>query len=370
MDPLTIMLISAGIQGLAAGIRNVRANRGLKELEKQRLPSYMDAAAPIQENKQMYAQMAKTGMGPASLNLAKNQFAASQNALTAAPAGGQLRNQIGRMASVNAGGFANQLAAQNEAIRRQGMSGVAQANLGLSGLQQRDVGVGLQRRMEAERAYGQAIQDSRREMLGAVQSVGTGMIAQYNADANRQLYRDIHGSKTTPPTQTPASTFSLVNAPGTFKQLGPQTFDEYLKAGTPAGTTTMQYNSYSPDFAVPTPAIQTPFAAPPARPSFADQLLPNQLNNLPSGAGLKSIPTPSLSPSLPLSPITSSGTIAVPNNMSPAYNFGDMSGDPFYNQVYNPNALRFSNPYNMNRGFMDAYDAVPGPYGQIMFKPR
>lgn len=367
MDPLTIMLVSAGVQAAAAGIRNVRANRGLKELEKQRLPSYMDAAAPIQENKQMYAQMAKTGMGPASLNLARNQFAASQNALTAAPAGGQLRTQIGRMASANAGGFANQLAGQNEAIRRQAMGGVAQANFGLSGLQQRDVGVGLQRRSEAERAYGQAIQDSRREMLGAAQSVGTGMLAQYNADANRQLYRDIYGPRAT---QTPASTFSPVNTPGTFysRPAGPQTFDEYLKAGTPAGTTTMQYSSYSPDFGTQPTPIQTPFSAPPARPSFADQLLPNQLNNLPSGAGLK--PTPPIGPpTLPSFPISPSGAISVPNNMSPSYNFGDMSGDPFYNQVYNPNALRFPNPYMMNRGFMDAYDAVPGPYGQIMFKP-
>lgn len=370
MDPLTIMLVSAGIQGLAAGIRNVRANRGLKELEKQRLPSYMDAAAPIQENKQMYAQMAKTGMGPASLNLARNQFAAGQNALTAAPAGGQLRSQIGRLASANAGGFANQLAGQNEAIRRQGMAGVAQANLGLSGLQQRDVGVGLQRRMEAERAYGQAIQDSRREMLGAAQSVGTTMLAQYNADANRQLWRDIYGPKKTPATQTPASTFSLVNAPGTFysKPAGPQTFDEYLKAGTPAGTTTTQYNSYSPDFGTQPQPIQTPFSAPPATPNFSVFTTPGMINNLPSGARLQPTPIP-MAP-VPTFPISPSGAIAVPNNMSPSYNFGDMSGDPFYNQVYNPNALRFSNPYNMNRGFMDAYDAVPGPYGQIMFKPR
>lgn len=188
IDPLTITLISGLVQGGVAAYRNVKASKGLAALEKQRLPSYMDAAAPIQENKQMYSQMARTGMGPASLNLAKNQFAAGQNALAAAPAGGQLRTQIGRLASANAGGFANQLAAQNEAIRRQAMSGVAQANLGLSGLQQRDVGVALQRRMDAERAYGQAIQDSRREMLGAGAGIATGMIGQQRYDKQMDFY--------------------------------------------------------------------------------------------------------------------------------------------------------------------------------------
>ncbi len=229
MDPLTIALVSGLVQGGVAAYRNVKASKGLAALEKQRLPSYMDAAAGIQENKQMYSQMARTGMGPGSLNLAKNQFAAGQNALTAAPAGGQLRTQIGRMASANAGGFANQLAAQNEAIRRQGMAGVAQANLGLSGLQQRDVGVALQRRTEAERAYGQAIQDSRREMLGALAGVGTAAIGQQQFGKqmdyyNRQL--DIYdkymqgqkGTNNINPNfgQTPSTFPGVVQPPGTF----------------------------------------------------------------------------------------------------------------------------------------------------------
>lgn len=229
MDPLTIALISGLVQGGVAAYRNVKASKGLAALEKQRLPSYMDAAAPIQENKQMYSQMARTGMGPASLNLARNQFAAGQNALAAAPAGGQLRTQIGRLASANAGGFANQLAAQNEAIRRQGMAGVAQANLGLSGLQQRDVGVALQRRTEAERAYGQAIQDSRREMLGALAGVGTAAIGQQQFGKqmdyyNRQLdmygkyMQGQNGTNNINPNygKTPSTFPGLVQSPGTF----------------------------------------------------------------------------------------------------------------------------------------------------------
>jgi hypothetical protein len=372
MDPMTMMLVSAGVQAGTAAYRNIKAQRGLAELDKQALPKYMDAASPILENKRMYEQMARTGMGPASLNLARNTFAAGQNALGAAPAGGQLRTQIGRLAGANAGAFANQLAGQNEGIRRQAMGGVAQANLGLSGLQQRDIGVGLQRRSEAERGYGQAIQDSRREMTGALGGLLTGYLGYKNAEANRDMWRDIYGkpktSTTTPP--APSNTgFSPVNTPNTFysKPAGPPTFDEYLKAGTPAGTTTMQYNSYSPDFSVPTPPIDTPFRAPDPN-AMRQFTTPAMLENLPSGAGLK--PTPIPTPTLPSYPITNTGTISVPNNMSQRVNFGDMSGDPFYNQVYNPNALRFSNPYNMNRGFMDQYDAVPGPYGQIMFKPN
>jgi hypothetical protein len=285
MDPLTIMLISAGIQGLSAGVKNVRANRGLKELEKQRLPSYMDAAAPIQENKQMYAQMAKTGMGPASLNLARNQFAAGQNALTAAPAGGQLRSQIGRLASANAGGFANQLAGQNEAIRRQAMGGVAQANLGISGLQQRDVGAALQRRNQAEAAYGQAIQDSRREALGAVQGLATGMIAQQNFNKQLDLYNNMYGRRSMPNISN--NTYNPINPAGTFALAGPQTFDQYLQAGMPAGTSQTPFASYSPDFVTPTPSPYS-FAAPSANPTFSPFQTPNAMfNRLPSGAGLQ-----------------------------------------------------------------------------------
>ena len=216
MDPLTMLLISAGIQAASAAYRGIKAQKGLKELQKQKIARYSDAAAPIQENKAMYQDMAKFGMGPASTTLAKNQFAAGQKALSAAPAGGQLRTQIGRLASANAGGFANQLAAQNEAIRRQGMAGVAQANLGLSSLQQRDVATDIQRRMQQEQAYGQAMQDARREALGAVTGVATGYLGYQNAEANRQMYRDVNGPK------TPASTFNPVAPPGTYSVQGPQ----------------------------------------------------------------------------------------------------------------------------------------------------
>ena len=207
MDPMTMMAISGLVELGSGAYRNIKAQKGLAALEKQRLPQYMDAAAPIMENKQMYSQMAKTGMGPASLNLARNTFAAGQNALTAAPAGGQLRTQIGRMASANAGGFANQLAGQNESIRRNAIGNVAQQNMALSDLQQRDIGVGLQRRFKAEDNYGQAIQDSRKTMLGAFEGYATASLNNQNAALDREAeFGDLYNAQ---PASPPAAVLSI-----------------------------------------------------------------------------------------------------------------------------------------------------------------
>lgn len=179
----------------SSAYRNYQANEGLDELAKQRRPRFMDAANPFEENKQMYGQMAKFGMGPASLNIARNNFAAGQNALTAAPANGQLRTQIGRMASANAGGFANSLAAQNEGFRRSALGGVAQANTQISGLQQRDVGTDLNRMDKTEAALGQAAQDSRRELMSGLTSLATGAKAYENLKYQRALGLQYHGLK-------------------------------------------------------------------------------------------------------------------------------------------------------------------------------
>ena len=195
IDPATIMLVSGLSNMASSAYRNYQANEGLDELAKQRRPRFMDAANPFEENKQMYGQMAKFGMGPASLNIARNNFAAGQNALTAAPANGQLRTQIGRMASANAGGFANSLAAQNEGFRRSALGGVAQANTQISGLQQRDVGTDLNRMDKTEAALGQAAQDSRRELMSGLTSLATGAKAYENLKYQRALGLQYYGLK-------------------------------------------------------------------------------------------------------------------------------------------------------------------------------
>ena len=372
-----MMLISAGIDAGTSAYRNIKSKKGLAELDKQRLPQYMDAAAGLQENKKMYGDMAKSGMGPGSLNLAKSTFAAGQSALTAAPAGGQLRTQIGRLAGANAGGFANSLAAQNEGIRRQGMSGVAQANLGLSELQQRDIGVGLQRRFKAEEEYGQAIQDSRRQFMGAVSGVASGFMDYKNLQEDRALTRDYYGLNDNStmenlPGNAPGNAPSVLGKPGTFplsSPAGPQTRNQQSLAQSnqnygpaPSGTVNTSNSSLNPN--VSGAMYDTPFSAPDGT-NFQKFATPNLMNQI-STQGIKASPFGG-APMAPAYPISPSGNIAMPN--APNYNFGDMSGDPSY-QRQNNSVLNFRNPYNINRGFMDTYDATAGPYGQIQFKQR
>ena len=326
------MLISAGVDATLTAYRNIKANKGLAELDKQRLPQYMDAAAPIQENKQMYGQMAKFGMGPASLNLAKNTFAAGQNALTAAPGGGQLRTQIGRLASANAGGFANSLAAQNESIRRQGMSGVAQANSQLSGLQQRDIGVGLQRRSEAERAYGQAVQDSRRQLLGTLSGVATGFAGQKNIQENRALARQYYGLKD-PNQQTPGG------------------FNPNLLIGPPG------------QFPLPGSMVNGPLSQGPT-PSMSM----SDMYNLPSSMGGFGGDRASLTAGLPVNkanlPFNMGGTGGLRENYAPLSDISLSSSLPYY----------MGGMGGLNRiptaGFKNTYGAETGPFGQIMFNEK
>jgi len=326
-----MMLISGFVDAGASAYRNIKSKKGLAELDKQRLPQYMDAAAGLQENKKMYGDMAKSGMGPGSLNLAKNTFAAGQNALTAAPGGGQLRTQIGRLAGANAGGFANQLAAQNEGIRRQGMSGVAQANLGLSELQQRDIGVGLQRRFKAEEEYGQAIQDSRRQFMGAVSGLASGFMDYKNLQEDRDLTRQYYGLKD-PNQQTPGN-FNpnlLIGPPGQFP--------------TPESMKGAIYPQ-----------------APISSMSLGDRL------SLPSSMGGLGGDRASLTAGLPVNkanlPFNMGGTGGLRENYAP---FGSdislMSDLPYY--MGGMGGLgRMATP-----GYMNTYGAETGPFGQIMFK--
>lgn len=368
-----MMLISAGIQAGTAAYRNIKAQKGLSELEKQRLPQYMDAAAPIQENKQMYGQMARSGMGPGSLNLAKNTFAAGQNALTAAPAGGQLRTQIGRMASANAGGFANQLAAQNEGIRRQGMSGVAQANLGLSGLQQRDIGVGLQRRSEAEKAYGQAIQDSRRELLGAAAGVATGFAGQKNIQENRALARQYYGLKD-PNQQTPGN-FNpnlLIGPPGQFPT--PASMKGAIYPQTPISSMGLGDMSSLPG---------SMGGLGGDRASLTAGLPVNKANlpfNMGGTGGLRENYAPSfsdisLSSSLPYSMGGTGGLGRNPPGFAgPKFDQleNDFENRRMQQQNYIDQRTVFMRPYPemATPGYMNTYGAETGPFGQIMFKGK
>lgn len=374
-----MMLISAGVQAGTSAYRNIKAQRGLNELEKQRLPSYMDAAGPLQQNYTMAARQARMGLSPEASALARST-AASQSAgqfrAASELSGGQLGTALGRIGAMNTTQLGLQMGVQDQMARERGVQQMMGINRELSGLEQRDIGVGLQRRSEAERGYGQAIQDSRREMIGAASGLATGYLGFKNAEANRQMTRDIYGLDGTTGggaggvggAVTPNN--FLTQSPGTFPtgRVGPQTFNDYLAAGVPQGTTQTYNTSLSPDFGRnENPLMQTPFRAPnpnalnqfltPAMASqaFGRQLMPFAPNPIP-------IPgqTGRMSPGGEI-------TYASPDYQQPAYGSQDMTGDESYQRYNNPNFLNFRNPYRMNRGIQ--YDAVRGNdrFGQTNF---
>lgn len=373
---MTMMLISAGVQAGTGAYRNIKAQRGLNMLERQRLPSYMDAAGPLQQNYTMAARQARMGLSPEAAALARST-AASQSAgqfrAASELSGGQLGTALGRIGAMNTTQLGLQMGVQDQMARERGTQQMMGINRELSGLQQRDIGVGLQRRSEAERGYGQAIQDSRREMIGAASGLATGYLGYQNAEAERQLTRDMYGIGKTA-TQpgggaanvvTP-STF-LTQAPGTFPtgRVGAQTFDNYLSPFVPQGTAQTANASLSPDFAA-TQIMDSPFKAynPNAinrftTPSMVSrQLMPNA-----------PLPNPNMMNNAMMSP-RGGITYAAPDYQQPAYGSQDMSGDAYYQQFNNPNFLKFRNPYRMNRGMQ--YDAVRGNdrFGQTNFQLR
>lgn len=378
---MTMMLISAGVQAGTGAYRNIKAQRGLNMLERQRLPSYMDAAGPLQQNYTMAARQARMGLSPEAAALARST-AASQSAgqfrAASELSGGQLGSALGRIGAMNTTQLGLQMGVQDQMARERGTQQMMGINRELSGLQQRDIGVGLQRRSEAERGYGQAIQDSRREMIGAASGLATGYLGYQNAEANRQLTRDMYGiggsgnggggaaNVVTP------STF-LTQAPGTFPtgRVGPQTFDNYLLSGAPRGTTQTYNTSLSPDFGTNQNQImETPFKA--YNPNALNQFLTPAMASQVSGRQLMPnapLPNPNMMNNAMMSP-RGGITYAAPDYQQPAFGSQDMSGDAYYQQFNNPNFLKFRNPYRMNRGMQ--YDAVRGndSFGQTNFQLR
>lgn len=250
VDPMTMMALASVAQGVYGAVRGVKANQGLNELAGQPMDSYAKSAGdPLRENYRLSQMAYRQGMTPASLALAKNTFASSQasqlrNARELS--GGQLSSSLGRMMSTNQGRFGLELAAQNEAIKRQGLAGMMQANLGLSGLMSQDVSQNLRYRMMQEQALGQAKQQAVGDIFGAATGYTKASLGQQNAAADRQMYRDLYGAGKTP------SSLSMVNPSGTFAPLGPMTREQAM--GVPAGTTSDAFSSYAPGYTPSAPA--------------------------------------------------------------------------------------------------------------------
>jgi len=168
MDPFTIAAMAA--QAGYGLYRGIKAQQGLRALQKQRMPSLMEAMGPLQENRRLYEQQFRQGLTPATRNMAQQQFAATQLGQQRAAAdlsGGQMSSALSRLGALNTGQFALGLGAQNEAAQRAGMAGMIGANQSISGLQRADAAQRLQQRLQQEQAYGQAMQQGFQDVLGA-----------------------------------------------------------------------------------------------------------------------------------------------------------------------------------------------------------
>lgn len=210
MDPFTIAAMAA--QAGYGLYRGIKAQQGLRALQKQRMPSLMEAMGPLQENRRLYEQQFRQGLTPATRNLAQQQFAATQLGQQRAAAdlsGGQMSSALSRLGALNTGQFALGLGAQNEAAQRAGMAGMIGANQSISGLQRADAAQRLQQRLQQEQAYGQAMQQGFQDVLGAAGGLAMSQMQQKNAEANRQLYRDLYGLDKK---QQPGSLYSVSNA--------------------------------------------------------------------------------------------------------------------------------------------------------------
>jgi hypothetical protein len=180
--PLLIPGISAGVEVAYNVYRGFKADRALKELQKQRMPRYMDAAGPLQQNYSMSQRQAQMGLSPQATALARgtaaNQMAGQFRAATDL-GGGQLGSALGRIGAMNTNQLGLQLGVQDQMARERGMQQMMGVNRELSGLQQRDVSQDLNMRLEKERGYGLAKQQAIQSGLGAVS--GFGQAALYNS---------------------------------------------------------------------------------------------------------------------------------------------------------------------------------------------
>jgi hypothetical protein len=196
MLPLAITGISALVQAGYGAYRGIKAQKGLDALAKQRKARFMDAAAPIQQNRQFGLQQMKQGIDPSSRAIAQ-QSAAAQSAAQYRQAtdvgGGGMGSAIGRIGALNTSQLGLGLAQQNQAARERGMGMAMSANQQLSSLQQRDISNDIEQRLRQEQAYGQAKQQGFQDVLGAVSGFGSAAMQMSEAEKERQMYRDING---------------------------------------------------------------------------------------------------------------------------------------------------------------------------------
>lgn len=185
---LVIPAIAAGVQAAYGIYRGIRADRALKELQKQRMPQLMDAAGPLQQNLAMAQRQYTQGLAPQTRALALGTMAsqmAAQRRTATDLAGGQLGTALGRIGAFNTNQMGLNLGAQNQQARERGMAQTMSANAQLSGLQQSDIRENIRQRLMMEQAYGQARQQAGQDVIGAIG--GFGMAALNNDQFNKMM---------------------------------------------------------------------------------------------------------------------------------------------------------------------------------------
>ena len=393
MDPVTAMAIAEGGYNIYRGIR---AQQGLSEIAGQRQARYMDAASPIQQNIAMARRQYNQGLSPLAEARAREAFGSSQ-AKTYRQAtefsGGQMSSALGRMGALQNYRFGSDIAMQDQMARERGQQMLMGQNLQLSGLQQRDVAQDISDRQRTLQNYGLARQQAIQGVFSAASGAVMADMNRNEAEKDRELMRELYGRGGTPRSNnggTP-SPINLVGEPGSFRfssPIGPKEGPPNLMNLPPSMGGTNLKAGFMPQPSTPPNLMNLPpsMGGTSLNAGFMPQpSTPPNLMNLPPSMGGTSLnagfmPQPSTPPNLMNLPRSMGGTsnrfstpastIQVPSNFSTPLTNRDMSGDVFYQSLNSPNALTFSNPFGMNRGFMYSYDAVPGPNGEITYRPR
>jgi hypothetical protein len=306
MGPLAIPAITAGLEVGYNIYRGIKADKALKELNKQRMPRYMDAAGPLQQNLSMASRQAQMGLSPQATALARgtaaNQMAGQFRAATDL-GGGQLGSAIGRIGAMNTNQLGLQLGTQDQMARERGMQQMMGVNQQLSGLQQKDVAQDINLRLQKEQGYGMAKQQAIMGGLSAISGLG-----------QAAMYQNIYGTNPTPTNS------------------GANSGNEYF---ADTNKLTQNYMQRNPGPSVGGARFTTPL----------------------------SMRYQAQAPVVPNVPLANFGAGPEYNNTTSFSNPTDMSGYGL------PSTFRV-NPYRMNRRFMNNYDATRGEFGDVQFIRR
>lgn len=192
-------LVSAGLQAGYGIYQAANAANMLNKLSKQRKARYMDAAGPIQQNRQLGMKQMQQGLSPVTRAVAEQTFAgqrASQYRQATDLSGGQLSSAIGRIGALGNTNLALNLAQQSQLATERGQGLLMNANQQISGLQRADVQQDISYRERVESNLGMAKQQGIQNVLGAV-----GGFAQSQMYGK---YLDSLGGAKTPTAETPS----------------------------------------------------------------------------------------------------------------------------------------------------------------------